>query len=298
MKLKGKFVSNIFDSLFKIKKAIQLFNTLGYLEKRIANLEMHVPMLTNQTIERIQHLSRLLQPIHVDLNLVRVGINGDGGYVISTPKRESLVLSLGVGNEISADIQLIEVYGSEIYAFDPFVPRPNVKYTQFNFFQIGCRNDFRNKENLEFKTLEEILKMLPRIPDLAFIDIEGDEWKIGQKISLLSSVSQIVIEFHNLQRLVDNEFYTEVVTLLDTILKSHIPIHVHANNSGPTVPVGGASWPGIMEVTFFKKHLIPNFEPIPNYGPWPTKLCFPNSLDRPDINLEPFFGRDAFFRAE
>jgi hypothetical protein len=43
--------------------------------------------------------------------------------------------------------------------------------------------------------------------------------------------------------------------------------------------------------------LVPNFEFIPNFGPWPTKLCFPNSLDRPDINLDPFFGRDAFFRA-
>lgn len=297
MKSTRKFVSSIFDSLIKFKKAIQLFNSLGNLEKRIANLEMHVPMLTNQTLERIRHLSRILQPNHVDSNLVRVGNNGDGGYIIAAPKKESLVLSLGVGDEISADIQLIEVYGSEIYAFDPFVPRPKMKYTQFNFFQIGCRNDFGNKENLEFKSLKEILKMLPRIPDLAFIDIEGDEWKIGQDISLLSSLSQIVIEFHHLQKIADNEFYTEVTTLLDTILKSHVPIHVHANNSGPVVPIGGASWPGILEVTFFKKNLIPNFEFIPNFGPWPTKLCFPNSLDRPDINLDPFFGRDAFFRA-
>jgi hypothetical protein len=290
MKSNRKFVGNIFDFLFKLRKAIQLINSLGHLEKRIANLEMHVPMLTNQTIERVQQLSRVLQPKQTGLKMVRIGNSHDGGYVVSSLNKENMVLSLGVGDEFSADIELIEKYGSQIYAFDPFVTRPKVPYKEFNFFQIGCRDNSLGKGNLEFKTLEEILKFLPKIPDLAFIDIEGDEWQIGTDISLLGEVSQIVIEFHDLHKIIDNHFYNNVLKLVDTLLASHTPVHVHGNNDGSTVPIGGSSWPSILEVTFLRTDLFQELTSKDNLGPWPTKLDSPNSPNRPDIDLNPFFG--------
>ena len=295
MKSKRKFLSSTFDSLFKLKKAIRLINSLGHLEKRIANLEMHVPMLTNQTIERIQHLTRVLQPKHSNSKLIRIGNSGDGGYVICPPQSKSLILSLGVGNEISTDIQLIEDFDCTVYAFDPFVEKPEFNSELFKFYQIGCGKKRSNTKTLDFRSLKEILVILPRIPDLVFIDIEGDEWDLATDVSLLNQSQQIIMEFHNLDKVIDDIFYSSVLNMLKKLLESHTPIHIHGNNCGPTVPIGGAAWPSILEVTFLRNDLFGLAGLKNNYGPFPTTLDSPNSDLRPDLNLSPFFGDFSLF---
>ena len=215
---------------------------------------------------------------------------------IALPQKKSLVLSLGVGYEISADIQLIQDFGCEIYAFDPFVENPNTNLVEFKFYQIGCGETSGGRLNLEFKKLDQILKILPKNPDLAFIDIEGDEWLLAEDISLLNKLSQIVIEFHDLNKIIDDEFYYRALALFDSILKTHSPIHVHGNNDGQTVPIGGATWPGILEITFLRNDLLRGTEIDNNYGPFPTTLDSSNSLCRPDLDLQPFFGQNAKYR--
>jgi len=82
--------------------------------------------------------------------------------------------------------------------------------------------------------------------------------------------------------------------LLQQILKSHEPIHIHGNNDGPTLRIQGAIWPSIIEVSFRKKSAMSAKEF--NFGPWPHQLDRPNNPARPDLYLEPFFGKSANYR--
>ena len=271
---------------------------IAELKSRIANLEMSVAPLTFEEVGRISWISGILQPRKISIPLSRVGDLGDGGYVLYPPSHKTSALSLGVGNQISADIQLIRDFDMNVYAFDPYVDRPESAPENFHFHKIGLESSSITQDpHLVFEDIHLILKRMPEIPSLALIDIEGIEWDLENSFHWLRPVTQIVIEFHNLERIVDDQFFNQVKTLLTEITKSHVPIHVHGNNDGPTLRLSGAVWPGILEVTFLSKTLCGDTALTPNFGPWPTPLDAPNSSSRPDLYLEPFFGENAIYRS-
>ena len=271
----------------------ELLSRISNLETHIANLEMNVIPLSQDQRSRLVATVGLLQPKIPSGDLVRVGGEADGGYVIETPMLGSTVLSLGVGTEISADLHLIESYECEVHAFDPYVERPINAPMKFMFSQIGLgRNEI--KAGLKFQTIDQILSTLPTKPNLALIDIEGSELTLIDSFHYLRDVEQIVIEFHDLDQIIFEEFFLKFTALLKQILKSHEPIHIHGNNDGPTLRIQGAIWPSIIEVSFRKKSSMSAKEF--NFGPWPHQLDRPNNPARPDLYLEPFFGKSANYR--
>jgi hypothetical protein len=58
------------------------------------------------------------------------------------------------------------------------------------------------------------------------------------------------------------------------------------------LPLGGASWPTILEVTFLLNEFCT--EEL-NYGPFPGTLDYPNVNLRPDIDLAPFYGLEKSY---
>jgi hypothetical protein len=277
----------------------RLEEKITYLQAQVANLEMQVTPLPFDCINRIKWVVRMLQPQKINLNFVRIGNQGDGGYVMVTPVNCRTALSLGVGDQISADLDLINKYDIDVYAFDPFVNRPPGAPHKFIFHKVGLKSSFLSATtDVKLKDLNGIISEIGSEPDLALIDIEGCEWELIHTFDLLSNTSQLIIEYHWLEKIIDDDFYANVSELLKKISLTHIPVHVHGNNDGPTIKLQGASWPGIMEVTYLRKDLIGTVKLEPNYGPWPTMLDSPNSSKRPDILLEPFFGASAIYRDE
>lgn len=272
---------------------VELLSRISNLEAHITNLEMNVTPLSQGQRSRLVTTVGLLQPKISSGDLVRVGGEADGGYVIETPKLKSTVLSLGVGTEISADLHLIEFYECEVHAFDPYIERPVNAPMKFMFSQIGLgRNEI--KAGLKFQTIDQILSTLPTKPNLALIDIEGSELDLIDSFHYLKDVEQIVIEFHDLDQIIFEEFFQKFTALLKQILESHEPIHIHGNNDGPTLRIQGAIWPSIIEVSFRKKSAMEAKEF--NFGPWPHHLDRPNNPARPDLYLMPFFGKSAKYR--
>jgi hypothetical protein len=297
MRLRDK-VNSLFSSLRSICSLVPNFKKkFILLENRISNLEMRVSPLTFLETSKIFSIVSILQPLKIMEEQIRIGNHSDGGYVLIKPPQNVLVLSLGVGNEISADLDLIKNFDARIYAFDPFVSRPKIApVDNYEFFDIGFSPTESQIGNLNFRNLEGILSKLPRLPDLALIDIEGNEWGLFNELSLLTKVPQIIIEFHDLERIHDQDFIDSSIKFFQRICESHVVAHVHGNNDGPTLALGGATWPGILEVSFISRNSLRSGSLEPNYGPWPTPLDFPNSRSRPDILLEPFFGVTAPYR--
>ena len=275
----------------------ELINQISELRLRVENLEMAVAPLTAEDVHRICWIVSSLQPQLAPFPSIRIGKMGDGGYLIHPLERNGIAFSLGVGHEISADLQLIEDFNYSVYAFDPYVARPKEAPDQFVFHNIGLvAKSVKQPPTLEFRNLEQLLSVLPKSPALAFIDIEGCEWDLGSEIALLADCKQIILELHGLEKIVDTGLFAKYQLLISTLKLSHTPIHIHGNNDGPTLRLSGAVWPGILEVTFLRNDLFHEQPTRPNYGPWPTVLDAPHSSNRTDLYLEPFFGQQAIYR--
>jgi hypothetical protein len=260
-------------------------------EERLTDVEYHQIPLTAEFLKNISQIIQMTQPVYTKAPLIRIGRNGDGGYVISPEFESNICLTLGVGSEVSADLDLISK-GFKLFAFDGTVLNPlpgNIAY-RFEQKNIGYGEGDESITNLE-----RIYNKFPELEqaDLIMIDIEGHEYRVfEEEIVFISKAKQVVVEFHGLELMGDPNFAKRIILILEELLKSHAPIHVHGNNCGGTLAIGGASWPTILEITFLAKNYC---IPESNYGPFPTTLDFPNSKIRPDIDLTGFYGKIKTF---
>jgi FkbM family methyltransferase len=140
---------------------------------------------------------------------------------------DNIVYSVGIGNDISFDLQLIEKFGVKVFAFDPtpksieWLNRQNLP-AGFKAYPIGLaaftgEADFYLPENENFvsaslvskqsenivrvsvKRLNDILKELGHNSiDLLKMDIEGSEYEVIDDIVKSGiKIHQLVIEFHH-----------------------------------------------------------------------------------------------------
>ena len=140
---------------------------------------------------------------------------------------DSIIYSFGIGTDISFDLQLINFFGSTVFAFDP-TPK-SIQWLKlqdvpesFKSFPIGLANytgeaDFYLPENeshisasmfskqsnsitrVEVKTLKDIMNELGHTYiDLLKMDIEGAEYDVIDDIIKSDiKIHQILIEFHH-----------------------------------------------------------------------------------------------------
>lgn len=258
---------------------------------RLTNIEYGQIPVNRELLKNMTLVIDLLQPRITKMPLFRLGARGDGGYVLAPAFESKICLNLGVGFEVSADLDLLG-RGFKIYAIDGTVPNPLPHENGYKFIR---KNVGYNKSNELTTDLDSIFRQhsdLSKV-DLILIDIEGWEYKVlHEELDLIAKSKQIVIEFHGLELVGDSQFTKRFKSILKKLLKTHSPVHVHANNSGGGLAVGGASWPTILEVTFLLNELC-TFEI--NYGPFPSEIDYPNVNLRPDLDLNPFFGPSMSF---
>jgi FkbM family methyltransferase len=168
--------------------------------------------------------------VEVTSQLTRFG-SGYGGYYVDTSRlsSNSIVYSLGVGEDVSFDLALIDWCGVEVHAFDP-TPRVRTWLeTQslrpsFHFHGLGIA-DFdgytefylpRNHEHVSLSLLRarQQSRDAVRLPvarlgtamrqlrhariDLLKMDIEGAEYGVLEEIVHNAiPVGQILVEFHH-----------------------------------------------------------------------------------------------------
>jgi hypothetical protein len=114
------------------------------------------------------------------------------------------------------------------------------------------------------------------------MDIENAEWDVINKIdeSILRQFRQMVIEFHYITG--DEILFQKQISVFDKLLRSHLPVHIHANNYGHVHLIDGLPIPDTFEVTYARKG---DYEFMPNTRTFPTKLDKPNRKVEPDYIL-------------
>jgi hypothetical protein len=219
------------------------------------------------------------------VGFVRLGRNTDGGYVqLDDGGKTHAVYSIGIGGDVSWDAAMADC-GIEIWQYDHTVAGPPQTHPRFHFQPLGVAAVPSADGTL--RTLASLIVEnghAGRRDLILKIDIEGGEWDVfaSMPAEQLEQFSQIVLEFHDLHRLNEADRIWRVLEVLTHLHRTHQSVHVHANNWGTMVTIGGITLPDVIEVTYARRsdHTF-----IQCHRIFPTPLDFPNNPERADLFL-------------
>lgn len=222
-----------------------------------------------------------------DYYMTRVGnSNRDGGYIMANDfVCPSQAYSFGISNDVSWDLDMASK-GYKIFMYDHTINGLPIDNQNFNFFKEGLGG--KHSKNGPLDTLENYIirnKHTNNKNMILKIDVEGAEWDFLETVKpeILQQFDQILFEFHNLVRACSEDEQQRKINALEKLNKTHQLIHLHGNNCGYQLTIGGALIPDVIEVTYVNKSKYKTVEDteldLPNH------LDYPNDLGRKDIML-------------
>jgi len=229
-----------------------------------------------RAIEKKKLLSfiSLVMPVTTNHELIRLGGEGDGGYLIPNDiENVEVCFSPGVSNTSDFEFDLTN-YGIKCYLADYSVDKPSKDNKLFDFEKkyLGNRN------NEVFMTLEDwVSRKEPNRSDFILqMDIEGSEYATLYEASpdLLRKFRILLIEFHDLDCLFDKVGFELISLTFEKLLKDFEIVHIHPNNCNKPIVFEGIAIPPVMEFTFLRKDRI--FSKV-------FTSSFPHELDRKNV---------------
>ena len=236
-------------------------------------------------------------------DLIRLGNNYDGGYIISKKslEKDNFLLSFGMSSDWSFEEDFIkENKLNKVHIYDHtvdlnfFLIRLYKSFKRIFYFKSNLKNfldkikelykfiKLKNSNIIHFKkkvgneksslsiNLNDIISQTNHSGKMILkIDIEGDEFKILQDLYIFEDkIHTLIVEFHNLDKRL-NEFEN----LIKKIKKNFYIIHLHGNNN---TGYSEHDLPKTLEITFLNfKDFFHNNEQ--------TKLKFPiTNIDYPN----------------
>lgn len=230
---------------------------------------------------KVRDAMTIAHPRGVDL--VRIGGDNDGGYVMADCLHEnSVAYSLGVGDDVSWDAALAG-RNIHVYMYDHTVEPACCGNAFLHFFRKGMgRLNHGDIVTLESQVAENghegrrdmILKM----------DIEGFEYEVidATPPHVLAQFSQVVIEFHDILH-PGNIMFLRCLEKLNEIFQ---PIHVHGQNVHPHVRIGeDAVLTDYVEMTFLRRE---DHEFVAPESGLPLPVDMPTYAQLPEVFLGDF----------
>ncbi len=242
--------------------------------------------------ERLRALGRLLTPRAVrGYDKIRVGGDGDGGYVmLDDLDGIRAAFSLGVGDDVSWDRQIAD-RGITVHQFDPTVSGPPEDHRRYVFRPL-CVSAKDGEGAVTIATLHQVAGLdrhagVGRPGDLLKIDIEHAEWAAIAAATPgdFESYRQILCEFHNFERIYDEDWSAMAFGVLSKLHDGFQCIHVHGNNCAPFPIIGGTAFPSVLEVTLANRAMY-RFQD--DGALYPTSFDHPNNPAEPDYRLGRF----------
>jgi hypothetical protein len=229
------------------------------------------------TRDRIISFFNTLKPENYGFELIRLGNDYDGGYLIP----DDLVgvkkcISPGVGNSINFEKNLASKHGIESYLADPTVNISETLPSEIKFQQIAISysseineiTDMATGERREYKcvTLEEFTNantVLGEVDLLLQMDIENAEYLtlLVSDPKILEKFRIMIIEFHSIPNIFEEKYFMEVIKPLFNKINSIFYVaHIHANNVAKPVKILNFEIPHAIEVTFHNRNRIKDLE--------------------------------------
>lgn len=209
--------------------------------------------------DELQSLIQRLFPVSPGKELIRLGPESDGGYLIPDDLAGiEACFSPGV-DVVSGFEKDCAALGMKVFLADRSIDQPTESSSLFHFTKkyVGVTT------NDDFMTIDDwVASSLPGSnTDLMLqIDIEGYEYEtfLGVSDGLMRRFRIIVAEFHYLDQLWSRPFFRLASRMFEKILQTHTCVHIHPNNGFRPLKKGGLTIPPITEFTFFRNDRICN----------------------------------------
>jgi len=215
-------------------------------------------------------------PVVPPLPLVRMGPDGDGGYLVPDDLAGiDACFSPGVSGIAGFEMECAK-RGMDVYLADASVEAPPERHSRFHFTPryIGAFSDER------FLSLDDWVSATSASTGgdlLLQMDIEGYEYEtlLALSMDLQRRFRIVVVEFHNLHYLLDSAFFRVAYRAISKLLVTHACVHIHPNNLRPPVRVGRHVIPPMLEMTFARRDRMGSVVFVSE---------FPHPLDRDTTN--------------
>ncbi len=255
----------------KQKKAIKRF-----IRKKIspALVERELTIHPTTPEVRIREFMNRVSPLVTDHQLIRVGGESDGGYLLPDDmKGIHACFSPGVSDIANFELELAN---RDIRCFlaDYSVEQAPVSNPLISFEKkfIAPREDsismtLKNWVDNSVSATEELILQM---------DIEGSEYGVllCTEDDLLQRFRIIVVEFHELQELTTLLGFELIDLVFRKLLKNFECVHIHPNNCRDPIKFRDFSIPPVMEFTFLRKDRIEHSQPA---------ITFPHVLDKTNV---------------
>ena len=224
---------------------------------------------------------------------IRLGSNGDGGYVLLNRGLQDVevLYSYGVGANSDFEFMFCEKHNAIARLYDHTVDTMPLKKDFLHFKKQGVGVKKSGSVNTIENHINENGDGNKRL--ILKIDVEGAEWDtlLHTPNATLESFEQIAIEIHNLHSFCPDY---NGINLAKSILGQKTQVikklnnffylnHVHANNYQPLFYVNRFKLPNAMELTFVNKKYSKSAEYSKTI--FPTEFDRANDPKRADINL-------------
>jgi hypothetical protein len=274
--------------LWKTDLAIILMNN----SEKLLNLPGKLPFFPTRATpeDRVQALVSKLHPVNCSRELIRLGPEGDGGYLVPNDLEGiETCFSPGVSNVAGFESDCAE-RGMGIFMADASVEKPPVDDPRFRFVPkyIGASTEGK------FLSLEDWVRIMTggsQADLLLQMDIEGYEYEtfLSAPSSLLARFRIMVVEFHDLECLFCEPVFTIYRQVFEKILRTHTCLHIHPNNYCSALRVGNLEFPQMAEFTFLRNDRVE----APSFA-----RTFPHPLDRDNTCKASFALPRSFYRAQ
>lgn len=206
----------------------------------------------------------------------RYGHDGDGGYVIIDDAFGAThILGYGVDKDVSFENQLTKAWGVKAHVFDHTIDEIPLISEDVTYIKEGIGA----KDEDPLFTLKTHVKRY--VPDgsnfILKMDVEGAEWDVLRDADL-SRVSQLIIEFHDLQ-----DDHSDVIQKINEMFYL---VHIHGNNchNQPWIYIDRIHrMPRYLECTYVRKDLI---KATPSTQKFPCPLDRKCRGDAPELDLD------------
>lgn len=249
-----------------------------------------------------------LQPYSIG-EMIRVGNNEDGGYVIPNNFRNSNLnlISIGLGDNWTFESQGLKLFFRSFLIVDHTVSALGIfkrilkrlserNLTIKNFiylskvllhytiyFRILGKNHIKKKlvpakTNSREITIKELMQTSKNLHCMLKMDIEGDEYQMIDSICREANlIDLLIIEFHETDKKRKN---FEVA--IKNLKNYYLIVHAHGNNYSFTSNDG---IPNTLELTFVNKNQFNGNYPSINHFPL-KGLDFPCNPNKPEIQMD------------
>ncbi|TLV01270.1 FkbM family methyltransferase [Dyadobacter luticola] len=205
--------------------------------------------------ERVLQFIESLHPYNPGMELIRIGGNGDGGYLVPDDL-EGIDACFSPGVYMVSEFE-IDCYnrGMQLFLADKSVDAPNLTLdtSKYHFLKkhVGCTN---NDEMITLDSWVQDFYGKTETEILLQMDIEANEYLTlaGTSDALLKRCRIIVIELHDFHKLWNPEFFHLANEVMSKILQTHTCVHIHPNNCTKIETRLGVQIPPIAEFTFLR----------------------------------------------